>query len=657
MKKKFLVFLLVLLSALNPNAQNIDSLKQALSTAKEDTNKIYTLYALYLNYIDSYPDSALPYLQQIYQLSKDLDFYHGTSASLTELSDLYQRLNNYKQSLIYDSIKLDLFERSKDTESIGNTLTHIGNTYSELHDLKSSLIYYQKALNIMTAFSDTAHRMLYFYAGISGIYEENNQLDSALHYAKKAYQLNPDYGYGLEKMAVAYQRLGNNDLALQFYKKSIQSALRANEREDLMNIYNGIAEVYKQRGKIDSAIIYARSALGEEGNTDPAGLLRASGILIDMYESVNKDSVLKYLKLTSTLKDTLFEQEKEKLRILENITFNEQIKNKDAEAERTRNQNNLKLMFLLAGLLAAIIIAFILVRNNRNKQKANMMLQHQKEEIIKQKDKVESALSELKSTQQQLIQSEKMASLGELTAGIAHEIQNPLNFVNNFSDVNKELLSEMKHEMKNGNLTEAESIADEVIENEEKINHHGKRADAIVKGMLQHSRSGSRQKEPADINSLCDEYLRLAYHGLRAKDKNFNAEIKIDFDTAIGSINVVPQDIGRVVLNLINNAFYAVNERSKQGVPGYAPTVIVATRRLQDRIEISVKDNGNGIPTSIKDKIFQPFFTTKPTGQGTGLGLSLAYDIVKAHGGEIKVETKESEGAEFVIQLPLKETF
>jgi signal transduction histidine kinase len=264
------------------------------------------------------------------------------------------------------------------------------------------------------------------------------------------------------------------------------------------------------------------------------------------------------------------------------------------------------------------------------------------------------SLKNLMATQVQLIHSEKMASLGELTAGIAHEIQNPLNFVNNFSEVNKELLAEMKEEIEKGNLDDAKEIANDVIANEEKINHHGKRADAIVKGMLQHSRSSSGKKEPTDINALADEYLRLAYHGLRAKDKSFNATMKTDFDKTIGNINIIPQDIGRVILNLITNAFYAVNEKSKQGIADYEPTVSVSTKRINSHVEIKVADNGNGIPANILDKIFQPFFTTKPTGQGTGLGLSLSYDIVKAHGGELKVETKEGEGTTFIIQLPIQ---
>jgi len=267
---------------------------------------------------------------------------------------------------------------------------------------------------------------------------------------------------------------------------------------------------------------------------------------------------------------------------------------------------------------------------------------------------LQNSILELKSTQAQLIQSEKMASLGELTAGIAHEIQNPLNFVNNFSEVSTELIDEMKEELKNGDIEEGIALAENLKQNLEKINHHGQRASSIVKGMLEHSRTSSGQKELTDINALCDEYLRLSYHGLRAKDKSFNATMEITFDPTLPKIEVVPQDIGRVLLNLINNAFYAVHERSKKDESEYVPTVSVTTELTANtQLIIAVKDNGSGIPDSIKEKIFQPFFTTKPTGQGTGLGLSLSYDIVKAHGGELKVETKEGEMSEFVILLPL----
>ncbi len=279
------------------------------------------------------------------------------------------------------------------------------------------------------------------------------------------------------------------------------------------------------------------------------------------------------------------------------------------------------------------------------------------DKVASRTKQLNKSLEELKSTQQQLIQSEKMASLGELTAGIAHEIQNPLNFVNNFSEVNQEMIDELQAELKSGNIDEAITISNDIINNEEKINHHGKRADAIVKGMLQHSKASTGKKELTDINKLADEYLRLSYHGLRAKDKSFNADFKTDFDETIGKINIVPQDIGRVQLNLFNNAFYATNEKLTANrsplTDGYKPLVSVRTKKINDKVEIKVSDNGNGIPQNIVDKIFQPFFTTKPTGQGPGLGLSLSYDIVKAHGGEIKIESKEGEGSTFIIQLPV----
>jgi two-component system NtrC family sensor kinase len=332
---------------------------------------------------------------------------------------------------------------------------------------------------------------------------------------------------------------------------------------------------------------------------------------------------------------------------------------------------------LLCNCSLIIISSWILFERYKQMQKKALQEAFEKEQIAKEKEierrqlieqqkielekqvtertsELKQSLDDLKSAQSQLIQSEKMASLGELTAGIAHEIQNPLNFVNNFSDVNTELIEEAKQEIDRGNAGDVKTILNNISDNEQKINHHGKRADAIVRGMLQHSRTSSGQKEPTDINVLADEYLRLAYHGMRARDKSFNAKFQTDFDNKIGKINIVPQDIGRVILNLINNAFYAVGEKTQQNVAGYEPAVSVNTKRLNGKVEIAVKDNGNGIPASLGDKIFQPFFTTKPTGQGTGLGLSLAYDIVKAHGGEIKVATKEGEGSQFIVQLPIQ---
>jgi len=325
-------------------------------------------------------------------------------------------------------------------------------------------------------------------------------------------------------------------------------------------------------------------------------------------------------------------------------------------------------LFMLNPIVLGIYLAYSFGKNSQDLRlnlEQVQKLSSEKESILsQQKDTLEQqvkkrtsdlnrTLNNLKATQNQLVQSEKMASLGELTAGIAHEIQNPLNFVNNFSEVNSELIEEMKEELEKGNLDEVKVIAKDIDYNEQKIMLHGKRADAIVKGMLQHSRSSDGKKEFTNINALADEFFRLAYHGLRAKDKTFNATLKTDFDNSIGKVNLAAQDIGRVILNLITNAFYVVDEKKKSGIENYEPTVLVTTKKMHDSIEVSVKDNGNGIPQNDLDKIFQPFFTTKPTGKGTGLGLSLSYDIVKAHGGELKVESSEGEGAEFIIILPI----
>ncbi|MDP2060666.1 MAG: ATP-binding protein [Flavobacteriaceae bacterium] len=398
-------------------------------------------------------------------------------------------------------------------------------------------------------------------------------------------------------------------------------------------------------------------------------VLRDYKLLAELYEITgDKGKETKTYKAFISLQDSVL-ADQNKYRTI-SFETEKQINEKELSISKLENQNKISSLsrnFSIGIATLLLLIVAGIYNRFQIKRKANLVL--------------EETLSNLKSTQSQLIQSEKMASLGELTAGIAHEIQNPLNFVNNFSEISNELVDELKSEKAKGKSERDEALEDEILndisQNLEKINHHGKRAADIVKGMLQHSRTSSGQKEPTDINALADEYLRLAYHGLKAKDKSFNAEFKTEFDPNLPKINVIPQDIGRVLLNLINNAFYAVDNRAKSIDPltpkggtkndqiKYVPTVTVITASLIPPsgaspdlsggrgVRVVVKDNGTGIPASIVDKIFQPFFTTKPTGQGTGLGLSLAYDIVKAHGGELKVKTKEGEGTEFIILLPI----
>ncbi|HKB44072.1 MAG TPA: ATP-binding protein [Chitinophagaceae bacterium] len=477
-----------------------------------------------------------------------------------------------------------------------------------------------------------------------------NKPDTALFYEKMAEQT--AFQSSFKKylgsidllMGDIYQALGDQSMSLKYYYNGLQAATEQNNRSSLSRIYLRLTKYHLATGNKDSALYYSRKNLQ---TIQSLGLIAGLESNIGIgYENVylsyklnqQFDSAFKYQGLALIAKDSLNKRMTKNLTAFHNLTFSEQLRLQNVEKEKTAYQNKITTYFLLAGIGVLLLLAIIFYRNNRQKQKAKI--------------KIEQAYDNLKTTQAQLIQSEKMASLGELTAGIAHEIQNPLNFVNNFSEVNTELIEEMQQEMDKGNLGDAKTISNDIRENEEKINHHGKRADAIVKGMLQHSRSSNGIKEPTDINALADEYLRLAYHGLRAKDKSFNATMKTDFDETIGNINIIPQDIGRVILNLITNAFYAVTEKKKQTVDDYEPTVSVSTKKINGKVEIKVSDNGNGIPQKVSDKIFQPFFTTKPTGQGTGLGLSLSYDIIKAHGGEIKVETKEGEGTEFIVNLP-----
>jgi signal transduction histidine kinase len=511
-------------------------------------------------------------------------------------------------------------------------------------------LYYKEAEKLMDSLKAYGYFQKYIFS---------NELGAELITAQQYFELLDNHFNGhlylpltevaLEKAAI-YDYFLNKMDSTKHYLRQYRNL--EGEKSFESNLYmNVLSDYYLKTKQYDSLIWISlkRLAIGEQEN-NMILQLGANWKLADAYlgkkdyknaykYSTNAYNMENDMENLSNKDEVGLMQMQKQQEVMEEV-LSEQKKAQEAEQKRIRLQSQVKTYGFLAGIFILVVIAGILWRNNRRKQK--------------DKQKIEQAYDNLKATQQQLVQSEKMASLGELTAGIAHEIQNPLNFVNNFSEVNDELLKELKAEAEKGNLEEVKAIAKDIEFNSEKINHHGKRADAIVKGMLQHSRASSGQKEPTDINALCDEYLRLAYHGLRAKDKSFNATIKTDFDETIGNINIIPQDVGRVILNLINNAFYVVDEKLRQAQleSHYAPTVSVSTKKTGAKVLISVKDNGNGIPQKVLDKIFQPFFTTKPTGQGTGLGLSLSYDIVKAHGGELKVETKEGEGTTFIIQLP-----
>ena len=408
-------------------------------------------------------------------------------------------------------------------------------------------------------------------------------------------------------------------------------------------VYLNKANSFHKKNNPDSAIFYAKKAFAAaDTGKNGQGVLDAGKTLAGYYDEYgNLPAAYKYLKLTIAVSDSL------RGTIKAERLLPEKPRQPYRAGSRYRYLYQNPIYLLAAGLALLLLLVFILWRSGRRRKRDRLLLEKKEEDI-------EAALNQLQLTQNQLIQAEKMASLGELTAGIAHEIQNPLNFVNNFSEINLELLKEMENELANGDKNEAISIVVDIKQNLEKIRHHGRRADDIVKGMLQHSRASSSTRELTNINALAEEYIRLAYHGLRAKDKSFNTELTTKYDDSLPLIQVIPQDIGRVLLNLFTNAFYAVQQKQKTTGVNYKPEVTLTTSKANNQILINVTDNGVGIADTVKDKIMQPFFTTKPSGEGTGLGLSLSYDIVvKGHGGDIYVDSKDGEYTSFTVSLPV----
>ncbi len=652
--------------------QNLpDSLRKIFLTTKDDSVLYETAIRLYDHYEELNRDSAFLYGDQSVLISRKNNKKLNEAYSLSRKA--YQEVNMGRFAEALHSL-LDAFAISENVENekyywsahplreesqkrlYALSCTHhiFAILMRETRNMEQQLIHFREARRIAVEINSPARSVL-GSLNLGRIYLETGKLDSALFYENQAEEIARKSGREkylsgiLLYKAMIYLQQGDTTKALSHFFEGIRSGAEQNNLDGLVRGYRDLARYYVAKENRDSSLYYAMKQLDISKRL---GGVSALGYHIGVsYESLylvyqlrnQFDSAYKYLALTQRTNDSINRSKIESLAEFQKLTLNEQQRLQNAEKEKVIYQNKVRTWFMLAGIGVLLLLAIIFYRNNRQKNKAKI--------------KIEKAYDNLKSTQQQLIHSEKMASLGELTAGIAHEIQNPLNFVNNFSEVSNELVDEMNNELSKGDIDEAKLIAGDIKQNLEKINHHGKRADAIVKGMLQHSRSSNGQKESTDINALADEYLRLAYHGLKAKDRAFDVNVKTDFDNSMNKINVIPQDIGRVILNLINNAFYAVDEKKKHtsanaAQNGFEPTVFVSTKKNNGNVEIRVRDNGNGIPQKVVDKIFQPFFTTKPTGQGTGLGLSLSYDIVKAHGGELKVETKEGEGALFILQIP-----
>jgi signal transduction histidine kinase len=640
----FVFFAVSVFSQSRPR-NRIDSALRILNETVEDTTLVRQYIRLTNNYVIIKPDSSLHYGYKALKLSEKLQYNWGRANAYRNMSSAFKVMGDYpnawdflqKAKRIYSEMKDDGDTRF--TEFAEASLTFAQGDYEEA--LKRFLIRKQYEE------SNPEWHKGSLYSFLGKIYTQLDQPDSGLYYTRLSHEehlkRNENNVNMYLPMGDAFLKQMKLDSAMFYYRIGFAEYSEGQNNVDFISTSLGISKVFSHLGNIDSAIWYAKAALNKSREEEfKEYIISASNVLAGIYEKINPTEAIGYYKLSSSMNDSI--HGKQKLRQVQNLKYLEELRIRETEEIEKENKAKSQRYLLIAGIAALAVITLIVIRNNRQKQKAH--------------NRIKKAYSDLRETQQQLIQREKMASLGELTAGIAHEIQNPLNFVNNFSEVSTELVDEMNEEIAKGNLEDATTIANDLKQNLEKINHHGKRAGDIVKGMLQHSRSSSGVKEPTDINALADEYLRLAYHGLRAKDKTFNAKLKTDYDESIGNINIIPQDIGRVILNLITNAFYATNEKAKLDFDNYEPIVTVTTKRLGTpsgdggKIEIRVADNGNGIPQKAIDKIFQPFFTTKPTGQGTGLGLSMSYDIVKAHGGEMKVETREGEGAIFIIMLP-----
>ncbi len=671
---KKLILSLFLISAFvvsKAQRKQIDSLKAALErNPAADTARLNILNNLGSAYFIPKPDSAIIFALQAYELAVKFKLPIKQADASNTIGNSYSNLADYVKAIQFHLKALRTYESVNYVPGIAKLNNNLGSSYIQEKDYKKALSYLVKGITQWRRYlSDhgtpntrEGHLEAIFYLNIGECYMYTNKIDSSDHYLQICYQITKKKKFD-DLLNNVECDLGNVELArnhkapaLKYLRAAVAHSILNEDIQQLSITYLNTAKLYHFYKQQDSAEYYARLALAKatEGKY-LQDVLNAGDVLYGYYEDEhNLPEAFKYYKLTTAAKDSLYSQEKVKQ--LLSLDFDEKDRQREIVAAREQYSDKVRTNSLLAGLGVMLLLSIGFWRNGKQRQKANRILKNQKEEI-------ESTLSKLQLTQKQLIQSEKMASLGELTAGIAHEIQNPLNFVSNFSEVSIELLEELKSEVQTGNKDDAIALADDLTQNLQKINHHGKRADFIVKGMLEHSRTSTGERRLTNLNILADEFLKLSYHGLRAKDKNFNAEMVTHFSDDLPKVNVAPQDIGRVLLNLFNNAFYAVNQKQKNAGPDYKPTVKVETFFLpllpgsptgQRAGGIKVKDNGNGIPDAIKDKIMQPFFTTKPTGEGTGLGLSLSYDIiVKGHGGSITVDTKEGEFTEFTVILPL----
>ena len=675
MRQLVLYCLLLVCSGLSLRllAQNPQTarLKQALAQATVDTNRILLMAEVSASYRYSRLDSALLYAQRGATMAERIQYAKGEGRCLTQLGFVLSEKGDLAGSLRQLLHAKGLSELARDQMGLAQTLQNIGYLYVSFPDYKQAKDYLFQAKTLYDQLHIRDSDAILVLANLGYAYRYQNQPDSARFYQQMAYQMavrlpnSRQSAWGdplpfiLRELGLIAEKAGQFRQSFQYLRRAGTLALADNNRQVYVRTCNTLGTLFRQQRQPDSAIYYAKQALNYSLKTGLViGVVKNSQLLAQLFKAGRQtDSALKYTEQMLIANDSLYNQQR--IKQLESVNFAEQGRRRRIEEKQARFESQVRQVALLSGLAVLLVLSLILWRNNRRQRQANALLStlnkqvgQQKDELTHQRDDLSRTLADLRTTQSQLIQSEKMASLGALTAGIAHEIQNPLNFVNNFSEVSAELVDELVDELDKGDPAEARAIASDLSQNLQKIALHGQRAASIVKGMLEHARTSTGERQPTDLNDLADECLRLSYHGLRAKDNAFTCALVTDFDPALVEIEVVAQDIGRVLLNLFNNAFYAVAQKQKQSLPGYLPSVSLRTQHTEEHVEIRVRDNGMGVPEAVKGKIFQPFFTTKPPGEGTGLGLSLAYDIItKGHGGELKMETQQGAFTEFVITL------
>ena len=620
---------------------DVSHLLRALQAAKTDTARALLKARLAEAYRSNHPDTSLLLATESLQEARATRYARAEARALSALSVLHREKGDLPQALNFGLAALRLAEQERLPFEHVFGLVRVAIVYLNVGDQTKGVLYLNKAEELLKSHFNLFQWVVvnYFLADVEVVSGRLEQAEARLQSLEQKTVGDPSWIILTRRLRgmIAMQR-GKLNEALGLYRESLRFSENANEIRESATTCNAMAAAFRQAGQFDSAVFYAKKGLDYgQALSYRNRILAAADLLAELHAEKDPAAAVRYYQIAAAVRDSLYGVKK--VQQLQAATMRERERQAGLEAQRIADQNRQRQWALFAGILVILTIAVILYRSNRQKHQARV--------------RVEKAYGELKAAQQQLIHSEKMASLGELTAGIAHEIQNPLNFVNNFSDLNRELALELEEAVEAGDLERIRALSKNIKDNEEKILFHGKRADGIVKNMLQHSRKAGKQKEATDLNALVDEYVRLAYHGHRAKDKSFNAKFETVLDTAVGKLHLIPGEFGRVILNLANNAFYAVAEKKRMIPEGYEPLVTVSTRRTGNRVLVRIQDNGNGIPPEARPKIFQPFFTTKPTGEGTGLGLSLSYDIVtRAHSGELTVETSEGNGTSFLISLP-----